>query len=81
MCIATFLCIRLYHEELLKAQASNQKLGVGIAVFQGLSNISINGETGNDYTCVWLVLTTITHSRSGFGCDISRRAASFNEFH
>lgn len=36
--------IRLYHEELLKARANNEKLGVGIALFQGLSNVAINGE-------------------------------------
>lgn len=34
---------RLYQSELRKAQQASSKLGVGVAIFQALSNLAING--------------------------------------
>ena len=39
-----FLCSRLYNEEVEKSANLNQSLGVGIALFQGLSNVALNGK-------------------------------------
>ena len=35
--------IELYREQLVKSQWYNERLGTGIAAFQALSNIAING--------------------------------------
>ena len=36
--------VALYNRELLKSQWCNERLGLGIAGFQALSNITINGQ-------------------------------------
>jgi ATP-binding cassette, subfamily B (MDR/TAP), member 8 len=35
---------KLYHEEVQKARALNEKLGLGIGSFQAVSNLFLNGE-------------------------------------
>lgn len=44
-----FFVYRLYTIEIERSSSFNQLLGVGIGVFQGLSNITLNGSTVVDY--------------------------------
>ena len=37
-------CYSLYEQELLQSSWFNQRLGLGIAGFQGLTNLAINGK-------------------------------------
>jgi len=47
--------VRLFQDEVERSSHLNQLLGVGIAVFQGLSNIALNGMCL--FVCVNVCLT------------------------
>ncbi len=41
--LVSLLAVRLYRKQLEHAQSTSAQLGVGVAVFQALSNLAING--------------------------------------
>ena len=45
--------LRLYSQEVDRSAALNQALGVGIGVFQGLSNVVLNGAYFDVMCCMY----------------------------